>query len=290
MTDLPNGARTLHQGIAATSLVTSDGATALIADHGAHLLSWIPAGGREALFLSPASRYGDQSAIRGGVPIIFPQFAERGNGRRHGFARLQAWEPITVGIDATGAATARWRLQGVFGASAGNDLDGSYCLTFDVRLHADTIELCLTIANPGATAWHCNAALHTYLAVDALAASTVEGLSGQAYIDKTNPDTATTVDVAPQIRFESEIDRIYLTAPWRVQLQQPGRRIIVERDGFSDTVVWNPGAEKAAALDDLQKDGFRGFVCIEAAEIGQPISLAPRASWYGTQKLSVKTI
>ncbi len=31
--------------------------------------------------------------IRGGIPIIFPQFADQGTGIRHGFARLLDWSP-----------------------------------------------------------------------------------------------------------------------------------------------------------------------------------------------------
>ena len=39
----------------------------------------------------------------------------------------------------------------------------------------------------------------------------------------------------------------------------------MEKQGSPSTVVWNPWAEKAAALADLPDDGFRHFVCIEAA-------------------------
>ena len=55
-----------------------DGASALVALHGAHLLSWIPADGCERLFLSERARYDAGAAIRGGVPVIFPHFAARG--------------------------------------------------------------------------------------------------------------------------------------------------------------------------------------------------------------------
>jgi glucose-6-phosphate 1-epimerase len=56
----------------------NNGATALVALHGAHVLSWIPADGRERLFLSERAKCGGGAAVRGGVPVIFPQFAERG--------------------------------------------------------------------------------------------------------------------------------------------------------------------------------------------------------------------
>lgn len=72
-------------------LTTSSGARAEIALQGAHLLSWIPEGGSERLFLSAASQFRSGAAIRGGVPVIFPQFGTFGSLPKHGFARILPW-------------------------------------------------------------------------------------------------------------------------------------------------------------------------------------------------------
>ncbi|MES2831430.1 MAG: D-hexose-6-phosphate mutarotase [Pseudomonadota bacterium] len=269
MSDTHNGARSLHEGFAVTRLHSADGATALVADHGAHVLSWIPAGDEEALFLSAASQYDEGAAIRGGVPIIFPQFAERGTGCRHGFARIVPWQLLDVGLTADGVATGRWHLQDAFDAADSGGLHGRYRLTFDVRLAAKTIEFGLTIANPGATVWQCNAALHTYLRVSDLAISAVEGLQETPVV------------------FDTEVDRIYSQAPSSVRLLSVDQSIAVQQTGFNDTVIWNPGAGKAAALRDLQKEEYRHFVCIEAATIIQPIVLGPGTEWRGTQLLKI---
>lgn len=71
--------------------IEADGASALIALHGAHVLSWIPADGRERLFLSERAAFDGQTAIRGGIPVIFPQFSERGLLPKHGFVRIRPW-------------------------------------------------------------------------------------------------------------------------------------------------------------------------------------------------------
>ena len=73
-------------------LTAPDGASATIALHGGHVLSWKPTGGAEQLYLSPRSEYVPGKAIRGGVPVCFPQFAERGPLPKHGFARTLPWE------------------------------------------------------------------------------------------------------------------------------------------------------------------------------------------------------
>jgi glucose-6-phosphate 1-epimerase len=56
-----------------------DGATAIVTGHGAHVVSWIPCGDDERLFLSPKSALDRHSPIRGGVPVVFPQFATYGS-------------------------------------------------------------------------------------------------------------------------------------------------------------------------------------------------------------------
>ena len=65
-----------------------DGARAEITPYGAHVTSWVTPDGRERLFLSRATSFSPGSAIRGGVPVVFPQFARRGPLRPHGFARI----------------------------------------------------------------------------------------------------------------------------------------------------------------------------------------------------------
>jgi glucose-6-phosphate 1-epimerase len=61
---------------------------------GAHLANWKPRGQRPVLFLSPKSLFAPGKAIRGGVPIIFPWFGARSDGKpgpAHGFARTSEW-------------------------------------------------------------------------------------------------------------------------------------------------------------------------------------------------------
>jgi glucose-6-phosphate 1-epimerase len=68
-------------------LQTPEGAVALISLFGAQLLSWTPAGGEDRLYLSPKAIFDGHTAIRGGVPVCFPQFAGEGPLPKHGFAR-----------------------------------------------------------------------------------------------------------------------------------------------------------------------------------------------------------
>ena len=149
------------------------------------------------------------------------------------------------------------------------------------------LQLGLTIDNTGPTAWSCQAALHTYLRVDAIERAGIEGLQGCAYIDQTAAGAVSSQSEAT-LEFASEVDRIYPDAPSSLLLRDGPHRLGLMQRGFADTVVWNPGAIKAAALTDLPAQGYRNFVCIEAAAIARRLTLAPGEGWHAIQQLSVQ--
>ena len=91
-------------------LTSTDGAQAIVTLYGAHLVSWKSMDGKERLFCSTRSSLDGSRAIRGGVPVIFPQFAERGSGMRHGFARVCPWRLVGSGTQ-RGAAFALFSLE-----------------------------------------------------------------------------------------------------------------------------------------------------------------------------------
>jgi glucose-6-phosphate 1-epimerase len=88
----------VFQGLNCHRLTLPCGDSVLVALHGAHVLSWVSQG-RERLFLSPANLWDGQSAIRGGVPVCFPQFNQRGPLPKHGFARTMAWQFADSQVD-----------------------------------------------------------------------------------------------------------------------------------------------------------------------------------------------
>ena len=90
-------------------LVAPDGSRVEVYLYGAHVASWIPAGGEERLFLSRVSAFKPGSPIRGGVPLVWPQFGGGGPLPLHGIIRIQPWELATVDLK-DGRATATLRL------------------------------------------------------------------------------------------------------------------------------------------------------------------------------------
>lgn len=279
MSHAPLPATPRRGDLATLALTSTDGARAELTTHGAHVLSWTTRDGRERLFLSARSAYRAGTAIRGGVPVIFPQFSDVGPLPRHGFARTTTWELV----EAHGER-ARLRLADTEATRA--LWPRAFVAELTASIGDDALRLSLEILNAGGAALAFTAALHTYLRVADVARARLHGLRGVRFRDQTAAGAERTDD-AERLAFEGEVDRVYLDAPSPVTLLEDGRpSLTVTMDGFRDTVVWNPGPERGAALADLEPDGASRFVCVEAAVVGTPVTLAPGARWTGTQTLS----
>lgn len=285
MTEQPRASRPTgpceFKGQPAVHLRAPDGAQATVLLHGGHVVSWIPAGAEEQLYLSPTTALGDGAAVRGGVPVIFPQFNMRGDlAVKHGFARNRTWT----------LEQAQVRGQHAFAVLSLEDDEASraiwpqaFRLEMTVSVDAGRLDMELAVINRGEVAFDCAAALHTYLGVGDVRRAQLEGLMNQTYLDSVTGETRKQwVDV---VTIAQELDRIYWNAPDQLLLREPGRRLTITSQGFEDVVVWNPGPEKCAALPDLPADGWLDMLCVEAAQIGTPIHLHPGEEWAGMQTL-----
>jgi len=236
-----------------------DGASAEIYLHGAHLTAWRPAGGSERLYLSPTAEFAPGKAIRGGVPLVFPQFSGMGDLPKHGFLRNLPWELAACQDDRAVFETrqspetlALWPY--------------AFHARFEVQIAGPSLSMTLRIRNLASQAFHFTTALHTYLSVSDLRQASVAGLTGLRYADHAAGRTGVmSMDDQPEVRFSTEVDRVYFNPPGPLRLSDDRQATLIEADGFPDAVVWNPGADKCARLDDLPSDGYLRYVCVEAA-------------------------
>ena len=266
----------------AVTIRAADGAQATITLYGGHLVSWQTSDGQERLFCSRASSLDGSRAIRGGVPVIFPQFGARGTGMRHGFARVAAWQ-LSASGETDGAAWAELTLTQSDLPEAIAAWPYAFSLRLRVAVKASTLDLSLCVQNTGEQAFPFSAALHTYFAIEDLGQARIEGLQRVRYSDETPQDALQAEEV---LQFADKLDRIYYQLPGPLTLQAGGHALRLEQQGFTDAVVWNPGAQDAAALPDLAGDEQPRFICIEPALI-QPDLLAAGAAWTGRQHIGI---
>ncbi len=262
-------------------LRAGNGDTALVALHGAQVLSWV-SGGRERLYLSPNAVFDGQAAIRGGIPLCFPQFNQRGPLPKHGFARNLTWSADDAQAEASATRlalhlsdderTRAWWPQ-------------AFAARVDVVLSAGRLRVDCTVRNTGAVAWDFTIALHSYLRVDDIAQVGLQGLDGCARWDAVQD--ARDTQQGP-ITFAGEYDSVFAAATAPLLLNDGAHRLeIAQSPALGQTVVWNPGAALCARLPDIPADGHAHMLCVEAAQIDTPVVLAPGATWSGGQCLRV---
>ena len=249
-----------------------DGSMAVVALHGAHVVSWKTADDVERLFLSTRATTDGGAAIRGGIPVCFPQFAGLGPLPKHGFARTAQW---------------RHRGSGEFNLHVAADAWPGWpheCeLVLNVGVGPSTLSVALTVRNIGATPLEFTGALHSYMSCGDVRNVRVSGLDGRP--------THGGGQVSGDIAFgsgESDVDLSVLRSIGPVLCSESGRRkMLCAQTGFPDVVVWNIGEKLGAEMKDLGDGEWMSYVCIEAAAVERSITLDPGSTWHGSQLLVV---
>lgn len=249
--------------------------------HGAHVTSWRSTDGRELLWLSKKAIFNPPTAIRGGIPVCWPQFSDMGPIKTaHGFARNRPWTCLSQSSDSVTFA-----LQS--DESTLSFFPCEFLAELTVTTGDDKLTQTLTIRNPSASeSLSFTVALHTYLRVTDVAQVSVKGLHNINYLDNLQ-NRASLVDTDKEVTFHGEMDRIYVGAPNMIKVQDgEGRAFIVRKSGFKDAVVWNPYIQKAKAMSDFGDEEWKDMVCVEVANAGSgPVVLKPGSSWSGEQTL-----
>jgi glucose-6-phosphate 1-epimerase len=268
------------------------GDRALVALFGAQVLSWVTADGIERIYLSPRARFDGSRAIRGGVPLCFPQFNQRALGQaplpKHGFARTQTWRVSAVQEHSRWAETT---LELTDSPQTQALWPHAFAAKCTITLEPDNLKIAFEVVNTDEMRFTFAFALHTYLQVDDISRCELLGLQGLDYWDSVQHRSQPTVSATQAeraLRFRSEIDRVYAKAKVPLMMRDGNGSLRVEQSpSLSDVVVWNPGAAVCATLDDMPADGFENMLCVEAARINAPQVLEPGDSWRGSQSLRI---
>jgi glucose-6-phosphate 1-epimerase len=252
---------------------------------GAHVTHWTPRGQRPVLFVSPRSLFVPGKAIRGGMPVIFPWFGPRGDGKpgpAHGFARTMEWAVEETKLRNDGKAEITLVL------SPNEATRGFGYDAFHLRLRVtigSELEMELEVRNDAKEHLAYEEALHTYFAVADIHQVSVSGLECTTYIDKTDGFKRKQVGNEP-VRVAKETDQVHLDTKTTCVVHEPvwNRRIILEKSGSESTVVWNPWSEKTKGMSDLAPDDWKEMICVETANAADN---AVRLSSGATHKLTL---
>jgi glucose-6-phosphate 1-epimerase len=232
-------------------------------------------------------------AIRGGIPLVFPQFGQPDKAMpQHGFLRVNYWtvdeSSAYDGTDSAGI-TYNLTLQDVKAARGGlwdkDSTEYDCSCSYHVKIDGNKLTTTLEVHNIGNTDFPFQNLLHTYYLVDGKSALDgdqcyVKGLEGYDVVDKIT-DAEYTCGSDPII-MDGEVDRIYTPPTGKdvvdviigvggdqsLKMTATGK---VNGVGWPvSCVVWNPNKEKAASMADFGFDQYHEMICVEPGMLAKP--------------------
>jgi glucose-6-phosphate 1-epimerase len=262
------------------AMVHTPEATATIYLQGAHLAAWEPAGEGPVIFLSSKTDLAPGKPIRGGVPVVFPWFANDSKkdridghpGPAHGFARVQEWS-----LDKLESRGHELRLELTLGPTPMSRSMGydAFLLTMEFVI-GKALTMSMTVKNTGGAVLMFEDAFHTYYKIADIHEVAVRGLEATSFIDKKDDFKVKPAEGKP-VRFTKKEDRVYngTTADCVIDDVAGRRRIRLHKSGSNTTVVWN----NFAAMPDLGEWDWHEYVAVETANAGRDaVTLAAGAS------------
>ena len=267
-------------------LLETDEASCEIGLFGGHILSW-KVKGEEQMFMSSKAIFdGGESgtvAIRGGVPICWPQFgffktAANAPDAKHGLIRYSHnWvaskvsaRSATLELAPDAAMKARWSADFKFSYTVSIQGSSSLRIVTEVANLSETEPLEFT------------GCLHTYWACENAGSCVVEGLKGAAVdvgIGATFRGTEAEARDPVPIAGETLTEALYGGCTDACVLREGDRRLRLTKSGWPDWVVWNVGGEKAPSMGDLGEEEYKHFVCIEPTAATKVPVVPPGGTW-----------
>ena len=247
-------------------------------------------------YLSPQSA-GVGSPVRGGVPVLFPQFNDEGPLPKHGFVRTANWRALDQAGHYSLKLGSSDAHQPVDSNADSSRADLTPCdlttpnwlhsaeLVLEIHTSGRQLEFVLNITNTGATAFSWTGGLHPYFAVSDLLQSRLEGLGDVPIRDRFHPEITRQPD--GDIHWDGQLyERLFDTAS-SVELHAGAARFRLSMSGFNQWMVWNPGIAGAQAMKDLPNADWQRFVCIEPVIVQRAVSLEPGERFAGSFGIEV---
>lgn len=245
-------------------------------------------GGVEHIYVSSKAIYDDKKAIRGGIPICFPQFGPWEKGPQHGFARIMEWKKE----EETNGKLVLSICDNTF--TKGFGWDHSFKLIFTVTLTKGSdgkvdfgSYLSCSNNNTNDQTFDFTALLHTYFRTDDISLVEITGFKGVSYIDKLKASKSFVEDREVVKVTESADSVYYSTSPEHIVNLGNGRKISLMKFNLPDSVFWNPWKEGNEKIGDLDTDGYLHFVCVEAGSVKDRVLLKPGDTWTAGQNFIV---
>jgi glucose-6-phosphate 1-epimerase len=288
-----------------STLTTSDGLQikhdlfdASISLYGGHVLAWQPKGQQPVFWMSKDSFFGNGKGIRGGIPICLPWFGgfesdlfqhnkvvdfehvDKNLLANHGFARTSLWQVENIEIS---KSTVKVVL-----IQQGENKTPAWDIPYQLKqeiVFGESFSQKLFISNKSVKNIEYTGALHSYFSVGDPQKTYVNELSQVKYFDKLSGtfDNLSTLE-----NCKGPIDRVYQSNNVMNIVDNVWQRTLeVTSSDCHQWVLWNPGKDIAASMDDIHSQGENEYVCLEAANTA-PITIPTNSTVSFSQSIRIK--
>jgi len=272
---------------------------------GAHITSWVGCG-RQRLWMSTASVMDGSAPLRGGIPLCFPQFADNGSLKMHGFVREMPWNlvpsecsksednlTIVLLLDSGENTDRLW-----------NNCSHPFSLKYVINLSRLGLDIALQVTNTDTdNSMQFTNCFHPYFRVDDSSKITIQGLHGQRFIDKVDKklekiQQSVDLDIIQECEVNNNgipeyfVDRIYGNCAVNpLTLVQSGvpSLALTKSSSWNDWVIFNPwkDGKKGSKGPDFDDDGYIHMICIEPTNALTPVSVAPNNAVTFAQNIKI---
>ena len=230
---------------------------------GAHVFSYVPAGGEEVLFSVRESDFMSPEFQHVGIPVVWPWFNMNGEAHTapHGFAFRSVWKVL----DETGSDdVTEVRLLLESSRETKEEWPYEFRIVYAIRL-SNRLELSFSTENTGTAAFDVTEGFHPYFNVAEYTNTVIRGLDG-SLIDKIDPDKPNPVQKG-EVACAPGMCHVHFapTGPVEIVDEGNGRSIFVWGRENRKVILWNPGPGFGAP--ELGPEDWRHIVCVEPANI-----------------------
>ena len=212
----------------------------------------------DIFWLGDLNKFDNIQAIRGGIPVCWPRFAEEelnSHLPRHGFARLSNWTVDNIVVDDTKIEVKLSLIP-----------ETKYNLNLIAKLHikiTNKLEYSLETINNSSNEFKFSEALHAYFKVGSKDAIKIKGVANHQYKNSLNGKIYTQ---EKDLTINDEFDASFLNHTSNIEIidTELNRVISIEKTGSNTTVIWNPNKD----LAEMSKEQYKHFICVEPANQG----------------------
>ena len=239
--------------------LSNNAAECTISLWGGNIVSYRPKTEQYDIFwLGDLNKFDNIQAIRGGIPVCWPRFAEENlnnNLPRHGFARLSTWSLNSVYVDDA-------KIEVNMSLIPDTKFNINVKANLFIKI-TDKLECSLETSNDGDEEFKFSEALHAYFNVGSRDETQIKGLKNHKYKSSLDGKTYT---LEEDLIIKNEFDASFLNHTGNVEIvdNKLNRIITLEKTGSNTTVVWNPNKD----LAEMSENQYKHFICVEPANQG----------------------